>query len=143
MPATRRLETARIHPERPPARPARPTPESARRRQAPALGPGRPRLATLPRPRLPQRRPEGAEQILYGQRGSYAPDFIVEWGGEQLAVETKGEHWIKEDTKAKHAAWRAQSGRLAVIYVSDLLRLRLAADAQAYWNALLHLSMNS
>lgn len=78
----------------------------------------------------------GADQIRFGTRGSYAPDFTLTWHGEMMWAETKGDRWIKGDTAAKHAAWRAQRGRLVVIFEEDLQELRLLPGAQAYWDAL-------
>lgn len=82
------------------------------------------------------RRPEGAEQIPFGPRGSYAPDFILDWQGETLSVETKGDRWVKGDTAAKHALWRRERGRLAMVFKDDMQELRMMPDAQAYWSAL-------
>jgi hypothetical protein len=79
------------------------------------------------------RRPEGDEQIPWGDRGSYAPDFICEWRGEVIAVETKGDHWVKEDTEPKHTAWRVQRGLLAVLFEEDLQTLRTAPSADQFW----------
>jgi transposase len=78
----------------------------------------------------------GAEQIPFGPRGSYAPDFTLTWQGETMHAETKGDPWIKGDTAAKHAAWRVQRGRLVMVFEDDLRELRMLPDAQAYWDAL-------
>lgn len=79
------------------------------------------------------RRPNGNEQVSWGERGSYAPDFICEWRGEVIAVETKGDHWVKEDTEPKHAAWREQRGLLAMLFKEDLRALRTAPSPDHFW----------
>jgi hypothetical protein len=80
------------------------------------------------------RRPFADEQISWGERGSYAPDFICEWQGSVVAIETKGDYWIKEDTHAKIDAWRVRKEiPVILLFESQVRELRMIPDAAAFW----------
>ncbi len=73
------------------------------------------------------------EDVVEWVRGRwYCPDFLVTRGGVSISVEIKGVE--RTGDKAKWQAWRSQRGRLAVLFEEDLQQLRVAEDAEIFFN---------